>query len=709
MTRSMSPDTVESALRRDPRQWGTTLIGSGDIEVAAKGLEKTLKAAGMTCRRTKSEKGRIGLVASQDASWLKVVARCLPQRADWLLLEKDHGLEISGDFYSFLWHRLLVLTFGLAVISGTSAIWLSGSTRFDSSLEWVTFTHLVLGTLAAFITLAYLLLGGAHHREDVWQTLLVEVEKAGGSLEPKGSGLSRRRFSIYAVLLTMAFSLGAFAIKDAFNQSSIQWNLPVAAWLAALCIAVVFLLSTAGLMARIHEASLRVDAIVTGLATLLAALFLFSPTFMWTAVGDSTVLLSRLAKVESTVYPETASAWKTQALQILIVASSPLVASIGFFFLMGSLKSTYLVRILTRLKKEGRRGSFRKAAEGGPHLSYLRFALGVTWTLMAVLVLCAFSALVLTGVQAIYSPFPYPEADLVAFSAAVVRLALGGLINGAILSWLTRFAWIAYASAAVVVFVVSVGQLYLSRRADRRTLLEEVGSERQESEREARRVLDRLAVRAGLVGVKLAVLPDLRPGAGAKCFFRLRGPERFVVLTEGALIDFGESELEAVLGHELVHLRDGHCWKMNLMRWLGRLTFVGDGFVLALQNSFGYEKRADHLLLAKGWADPEALERSLVIMMHADPGWRGLGILGFAPAGTDGPRPAPDEKHQFREDLRRLRAGEEVHLSFLRQWRLSWYLFRQQYFAALDFHYWHPTYRERREEARAWAGKSAVD
>lgn len=683
-------------MTNDPGRWGLTLAGPGSIEVAATALEKALKTAGMTCRRRTPEEGRIEIVARQEASWSQIVLRCLPQRTCWLLSQHKDRLEVSGDFYAFFWFRWILFPLGLAVLTGVVLVWLGEGATFDFSTTG--FNDLVLSTVVSFAVLAYLLLGGAHHREEIWQTLCLEVERARGSLEPKGSSLGRRRVGIYAVLLTLAFSLGAWAIKDFFDETSIQESLLLAAFLAALLVAVLFLLATAWLMARRHELVHRADAIVSGLATLLAALFYFSPAFLWMAAAHSPEVVSQWRSADPSLHGS--GAW-----QILLASTSLPAVALAFFVLLGGLKTSYLARNLGRLQKEQRRGSYKKAAEGGRSLRRLRLVLGVTWTLLAILVFGALVSLVLCAVQAVDSSFPYPEADVVELSVAIGRLALAGWVNAKAVGGFIRLVWVVYGLAGVAFYTVSLAQLLWSRHIDRRMLRAAAESDVRGREPQVREAVARLAGLAKLDGVRLVVEPEPKPGGAAECFFNLRDPDRFVIVTQGALIDFDEPELDAVLAHELVHLREGHCRKRNLLRWLGRLTFVGDGFVLALQDSFGYEKEADRLLLEEGWATPEALAGCLKIMKNAAFGYQCSRIFGFAPAAAEEDRPAkPTPEDELRKDWSKLVTGEEIDLPFRRRWRLSWYVFRQQYFAADKLHYWHPTFNERLEAVRSWSG-----
>ena len=87
--------------------------GVGDVAVGADALEEALDAADMECRRVAVGKDRIEVSACQTAAWPKIVVRCLPQRTDWLLVQKGRRLEVSGDFYGFSWFRVLAGSLGL--------------------------------------------------------------------------------------------------------------------------------------------------------------------------------------------------------------------------------------------------------------------------------------------------------------------------------------------------------------------------------------------------------------------------------------------------------------------------------------------------------------------------------------------------------------------------------------------------------------------
>ena len=66
-------------------------------------------------------------------------------------------------------------------------------------------------------------------------------------------------------------------------------------------------------------------------------------------------------------------------------------------------------------------------------------------------------------------------------------------------------------------------------------------------------------------------------------------------------------ELNALLAHELSHCIAKHCNIDNLLRFLGRCSFVGDGFARMMQDTFGYEVRADQLALEAFGVRPDAL------------------------------------------------------------------------------------------------------
>ena len=112
---------------------------------------------------------------------------------------------------------------------------------------------------------------------------------------------------------------------------------------------------------------------------------------------------------------------------------------------------------------------------------------------------------------------------------------------------------------------------------------------------------------------------------------------------------------------------------------LGRLTLVGDAFVLVLQDSWRYETRADRATQEMG-IDPRILLRCLRRIRRACTiSAMGAGRL---PASTIEP----------------LGIGTRpIGGSLIERWRRAWRLFCRQYFDAIDLDYWHPAYRDRAE------------
>lgn len=653
-----------------PERWGTTVHGTGDIDVAAKAIEEASGSAGMTCRRETPSQGLVEITAVQKARWYKVVLRGLAQRAAWRLSQDGDRLEISGDFYGFLWYRLVLSALGFLTVCGIVVAFAIDPSGFPPDQESLILKIMPLVSLIPFLATAYLLLGGAHHREEIWQTLLRRIDERGGNLELRGIGLGLRNILIYAVLLTLCSPFVVRTVTDFYGGGRDHGQaLTTGAALLILGILVLFLVATIGLMLRWEGFRHRVDAVVTGLVTICSALFFLSPVLMWLVIGDPYRISSEdLERISSS----RVSIW-----MCLIVFTSPIVGSLSLFALLGVRRSIYLERSLTRLKGERRAGKLRSAVEGKPFLRYFRAILVATWTLLAAGILCILVALVLCAVQAVDLSFPYPRAGLVDLSSSIVGIAFGDLIDVEILNAATRGTWLLYALTALAVYFTSVGQLYWKRRSSRqrfRALL--LSSESENGQ--VRQIFATLLRLAEEEDVELLITPEEHPEVFARCFFTFHGEERLVAISRGILVDYEAPELQALLSHELVHLLEGHCRTHSFMRWLGRLTFVGDGFVMALQDSFDYEKKADRLALERSWTSPKALEGALLMMRNTMPGWQGENPLGFGPRGSSPDSTAPD-----------------------RSWRLAWRCFRQQYFAAQELHYWHPAYEERLEDVRS--------
>ena len=375
-----------------------------------------------------------------------------------------------------------------------------------------------------------------------------------------------------------------------------------------------------------------------------------------------------------------------------IIWFSLLYVSAALIILTGAvLAALYALLPLQSLQTHKVQGVYHEVVKGGPVLRRFRTAYIGAWLIYSVNTMAALVFVALNGLNTVVPISSNPSLRLSEILSGALSHVFSASFEDPWIRFVARSTWIGYGMISVFMFVYSVGHLVRHRQEEWQGLLKQVEDPPKASE-----AMYRLSHRAKVHPVRLAVLPVPEPYVAAHCF-GLWGREQVIAVSEGALEDFDVEELQALFAHELVHLQRGHCRTAVLLRWLGRLTFTGDAFVLALQNSFGYEQEADRLVLERGWASAEALERCLVKMRHMPPGRIGL----YDAAGSVSERRRLVEQ-RLQADEEKVLAGGLLTLPLHRRWRLAWRLFRRQYFEAMDLHYWHPSYEERLAAVREW-------
>ena len=673
--------------------WGVTFIGRGEPETAADAIENALQAAGMTSQRQELGTGRLRITGLQRAGPLAILVRALLQRAEWRIEHRGGVLRISSDFLCFRWFAVCIVGMALWILT---AIWL-GYRLLDQPVSaelrpWLVLAGLVCAGLAFVVPRWIGTLGSSSRTVRIWRAVIREIEHQGGGLEPDGREISLR----YAVpVLAYVVSMATMALYVIL--SSFQGPILRAAWLpigltAALFVAVGFLLSIPCMSLFQRGMVLRMEAMTSGLVTATTALFFFvGLPLIWQAVGlypeNQRRLISRAeaalaGESASTLTPQELAASARELTNIRIRVRVVLVVFVSLA-LLGGLVWLYGVHLsinswfpLWRLRKHRQRRSYRQAIGDPTLLRRFRQVYLPVWALVSAMVLAGCVYILLCAFQAAVPVFKAPELRLAEVSADLTALALGRRFGDPWTAGISRVVWILYGLVVIAVLLISTGQLARERRRERRRLALAAAPSgavhRQFQDR-----LDHLRSNTTLGPVALAL--D-REAAGAYAqSFGLRGHERYVVvpLAVAELHERGQleqRELDTLLAHELAHLVYEHPRRLYRMRWLGRLTFVGDGFALAIQHTFGDELEADAEAVELG-ARPDALEPLLLKLSVQRKGRqlqrreRALAGPGLLPLTSSG------------EPL------ELADLTWRERWSWAWRLYRQQYFHAFEILY----------------------
>jgi Zn-dependent protease with chaperone function len=246
-----------------------------------------------------------------------------------------------------------------------------------------------------------------------------------------------------------------------------------------------------------------------------------------------------------------------------------------------------------------------------------------------------------------------------------------------------RGLWGLHGLAILALPAVSVGRLLFQHRRNDREIATAAADDTTGRQAEIQALLEELQPPgAGRLAVRVVIreapsfLPAglLQDGLASAQRFGLWRTGRLIALSPRALDRLERDELRALLAHELAHHLLGHCTIADVARWLGRLTFVGDGFARAVLDSFGFEIEADRLAVKVLGGQAGGLVRCLE-KLAAD----------RAPNA----KRRPAEQTAIGYSQIKAKAGR----------RLAWWLFWKQYTSGA-LHGWHPSHATRLEALR---------
>jgi len=681
------PELAGAALT-DPRRvlfWGQSFSGSGDVEDAVAAAAEACRGEGLDhLERRAYGDGSVEIVALRGEG--RRHRRCGGglQKVVWRLHGEDGRLHATTDIrmlpHCFV--RVLFVAIAAALTLAATALdvpVLTGVSRWLQRLNDFT-------VLAAVIALAWLYrrLGalGSTYSETLWQRFIGRLETAGGSLEPKGTQSSRRhRFTWFAYAGVFVLSTEAWLLFEwIFSSQDSLFGFWEQLYLAVLLATSALLLVGLVPMVRQIGFTQRVNAIAVGLSSSFDVLFFLALPLI------SCWLDRRLPP--NPVLPREASsrlaAWT-------LIAGAALLLGLWAFFLRLTLRlSVSARRLLVWDRLHPSWESSKTAAGDISVVRRFRWVFLSVWTVLGLLIVTGLGFASIATVSALGLNRGRIGGDPVEATKMVLACALG-LAQEPWPATVARLFWLSYVALVWTAVAASLGQLFLSRRRARRRLRRAAASAATAGGEPALAIFADLCRTAEAPAIRLAVRDH--PGIAAwSASFGLFGGERWVEITSGALELLCRDETAALLAHEIAHHLHRRPKRDAVLRWLGRLTFTGDGFSRAVQHSFGYEQEADRTalrLLAEQRIDRGALDRALLKAKHVNP------LLDHRSADDSGLPAAPTATAREAIDgAGRRGAG----------WRRSLAAFVEQYCNGLELHYWHPTASQRLAAPASAAG-----
>jgi len=357
----------------------------------------------------------------------------------------------------------------------------------------------------------------------------------------------------------------------------------------------------------------------------------------------------------------------------------PLCWSIGLGFARASIRSADLAqRICRRLQDEARSESTRVTTSGVGFLRTFKAVYAAMWILFVALATIG-QGLLLSMCIGVFGAASSPDVNTVDASISAMALLAGLDPASPTLSTCLKGLLIAWACLLPLAILASL--LDLARRSWRRkALLGRAGRIKEwtiQSD-EYTQLIESLSQRADDCRLQVLVTNDSRYVAAAH-YSILRSTTSVVEVSDATLEVLQPEELKAIIAHELAHHVAGHCRKIATLRLLGRLTLVGDTFVGALANSFGYEVEADRIAIERFGIPARSLRSALLKMQ--------IGML----MGSEVHQTGGHEDRPY--DVRG--ASDEMETTSRRTIRSSVRAWVALYTRNPPLSYWHPSIRER--------------
>ncbi len=698
MNRSASDPSAQSP-------WAITYHGPVELETAVAVIESVCQDAGLCCQRQDAGPDAVRIAAVQQQNWFCIIFQGLPQRLDWQLERNAEEVQITAEFRPFRWYLALLIFMVLMVVMG-----LIGMAWLTARPGWTVASGLLVGMPVLLLTLIATVrlfgaLGGGVQASKIWSRILAQVARKNAYLLPIRFGVSRAHewaLISYAVLIA---GFGLWLAGSTFWDGMLAGK-TFAIVLTALLLGAYILILCALLMLRQQSFGFRITPLLAGGTTSVAMLILLFVPWLWSI--PSFIPPNLFLPFLTTHEPFLSGQHFIQKLQevpwerlnphlaqqfiafrhwcaLLIGAVAVTVVLGGLLFLYGTYTGLRAWPSLWWLQRHREQEIYRRALSGSAVVRSLRWIFLPFWAILAGMLLASLGFALLAGWQAAIPTFAAEAFRLPELSTGLINVALGRPVNDSTITLSVRLGWIFYGLLVLQLWLISTGQLFFSQRF-LRARLQRLAANVDPHRLKLQQQVDSLAIESGLGNVRAVISSELSLNLSSVIFGGFR-PERYVIVAHDAFTYLSWPHLQALVAHELAHHQAGHCRYDQWLRWLGRLTFVGDGFVLALQNSWSYELTADEIARKRFKMPHEQLVEALQVLRSLRDITRRQGQprLGLA----------ADAAGETRADLAIRLANDFGAIPFQERWALAFRLFADQYFHALELHYWHPPLVER--------------
>ncbi len=606
-------------------------------------ISRAFAAQGFRTNEVYSEKAS-EIRAEQTATWFRVLTRTLGQ---------EFLVELSCETTSartvlrveqqwFRWYSFLLCALAVPV----GLCWIIAFSGFFQAFDIpsrLSLRTLVLPWFAVIMMLGWARMIGSEKALRRWLTgLRAELQQHGALLDvlPR-RGLSRQsRAGCWLLVFVGIVSALAFY---GTNLSDMKLNGETFVLIGIVVVLLVILamgIKTLVMVIRRVGADDRFAAVAAGLLTTTAILFPVTSQLSFRVLGQTdnefwTLAFRANALLASNVDPVTLENGTVVERSRVLEAVSQgqlfvglLISIGGVLWMLGALLffralrgAKTFVDYCHRMQSEICTSHVRAATAGAGFLGEFRKTFAVTWFLTSFLICLGAASLLDLGLEALTADVndaaPKHQVGPVLSTSYALSFLYGRSDCPAKAVVLARVAWVAAALALPVLVAVSSGHLLFNRRTTLRRLLRlESANKSDPAQARLGRFICEMSVGRTIPIPAAVVTPDTHAFARAH-EFGLWKRRQFIEVSSGATALLESVELEAVTAHELAHLTCGHSRRHGLLRLMGRLTLMGDSFVGALADSFGYEAKADACAIQLMGVNAESLKTALIKLQVA--------------------------------------------------------------------------------------------
>lgn len=567
---------------------------------------------------------------------LHAIAKRIPTKVSWNIEKNTNGTTIlySDSKITGIYLYVLLISSLICALSYLFGIYILTS-QYDTAsiLQISTAGILIIFSLLLIFLNVSLVIGGGVDRLPIIDNLRLFAINSGSFLVETKFRISPRH--ALRLIVYMFFTICLLITPIIRTSGNTLKNIPIEFLsIIVIIIALAFsLLVILFLLLRHQSISLRLLPGLAGLCFALAFM-LFSLTILPWKINDKTIAITNIESIETSVkllneniqdFPYTLPNGNTinqdslfhfvQKLKIWAWASwifslILILGAIGFTF-----NASYIaIKGLPMLKQMNKRPEIswsEKATRESSYIKQFRLAFASVWFLLfLIIIFCIHSVMMFTGYFFDGTNLNLNNEMLNSYHVSIIfsNLILGSTLYDPIVSFFVRSFWFLFLLIFWVLFLSSITSFFIQKSFTFKYSNPRINNNITYDIQKRIEHLWRNTSNYDAPIVRLFENPS--PQAYAHRI-KIIKHKKIIDISTGLLKILNDDELDAVLAHELSHHLNHQCLLDDILRFLGRLSLVGDGFVRILEDTFGYELSADKTAVLKFGINPSTLKLAL--------------------------------------------------------------------------------------------------